>query len=127
MIIIGHRLIPFKPLYIVASIDEIKNTPSNSIVLVEFSEQNVTIIRFCRDNGVEFAVFVKDIIEVALANSFLPKFLLVEKDLAKRAQEFANEYLIDAKILLLETLSSEIEFVATNFIDGIIFEKGIVR
>jgi len=125
MIIIGHNLIDYSFLYMVKNVTSIYSTPPNHTILIKFSQDNVKIIKFCKKNGIEFAVLVKNLTQLAISNAYQPKFLLVRKKLAITAQKFADEYLIDAKILLKSNSYDDIKFVANNFIDGIIFKEGI--
>ena len=127
MIIIGHNLVDYNSLYMVKNVTSIYTTPSNQIVLIKFSLNNVKIMKFCKKNSIEFAVLVKNLTQLAISNAYQPKFLLVKKRLAIIAQKFADEYLTDAKILLKSNSYNDIKFVANNFIDGIIFKEGIKK
>ncbi len=122
MIIIGHKLIESESLYEVKDVDSIAQTLPNSTVLVKFSKKNLKILNFCKKHSIKFAVGVKNLTQIALVNSFNPKYILVKKKLSLDAQKFADDYLIDAKILLISNSYSQIEFVAKNSIDGIIFK-----
>ena len=121
MIIIGHKLIASEILYKIKNVDSIAKTLPNSTVLVKFSTENFKIFNFCKKHSVEFAVEVKNLTQIALVNFFNPKYILVKKKLSLDAQKFADDYLIDAKILFISSSYDEIEFVAKNCIDGIIF------
>ena len=122
MILIGHNLINYKPFYFVDTIEEIKRTESNSTICFYF---NVELINYCRENSLTFGVFVKTIREMILANALEVDYLIVEKEFGVQSQKIADEYLFDAKILLLTEEESDIEFVALNSIDGIIFKNSI--
>ena len=77
MIIIGHPLVDFKPFYKIGDIKSIKNTPPNSVVLFEFNENKISYFRYCRENDISFAVEVKDIKELLIANANKASFALV--------------------------------------------------
>lgn len=125
MIVIGHKFIDYKPFYFVNTIEEIKRTESNSVVVLNFSEENIELLKYCQKNSINFGVFVNRIKEIIFANALGANFLIVEKEFGVQSQKIADEYLFDAKILILGREESDIEFVALNFIDGIIFKNSI--
>jgi hypothetical protein len=124
MILIGHILIESECLYQIRSKDDILNTPSNSTVLFDFEESMVDLCRYCTQNDIEFALFVKDIREVVLSNALDAKYIVCKKKLSKKAQKVAEKYLFDAKILLLGE-EKDIKWAVKSSIDGILFKKGI--
>ncbi|WP_024955276.1 hypothetical protein [Sulfurospirillum arcachonense] len=123
MIIIGHKLIPFKPFYKVTNIEDIKRTPSNSTILFDFINEEV--LEYCKRQDIAFALCVKDIKEACFANALGAKYILTESSLAKEIQDIATEYLFDAKILLHVEDENQIEIAAKKSIDGVVFKKGI--
>lgn len=80
---------------------------------------------YCAKEKVVFALHVKHIKELMLANALGASYFVVDKALAANAQKIADDYLFDGKILLLSHDESEIEFAASHGIDGILFEAGI--
>jgi len=125
MILIGHPYIAFKPFEKIALPEDIAKTSSNATVVFDFNEENVAICDYARENGVSFAVFVKEAKEAIFASSLGASYIICDKTLAKRVQIFADDYLFDAKILLYSNTDDDIEYAAQNSIDGILFEKGI--
>lgn len=124
MIIIGHRLVPFKPFYRISAIENIKNTTPNAIVLFDFS--NESLLQYCTLNAITFAVHVDNLKEACIANAAGAKYLLVDEALALHVQHIANEYLFDSKILLIIKEENHIENAAKSLIDGIILESAII-
>lgn len=123
MLLIGHELIPSEPFYRVVSIEEIAKTPSQAVVLFDFEP---TLSAYCVSQNVSFALHVKHIKELVLANALGATYFIVDKSLALHAQKIADDYLFDGKILLLSNDDNEIEFAASHGIDGILFEAAIV-
>ncbi|WP_331775464.1 hypothetical protein [Sulfurospirillum sp. 1612] len=118
MLIFHHSFIENQQFYKVTSIDEIKNTPPNSIILSDFDK---TIITYAKDQQLTFAIQVTTIVELVLAAASQASFLLVSKGFSTIAQQIADDYMYDAKILLIGNSEEDIEFCALNGIDGIIF------
>ncbi len=125
MIIIGDELLEYNPLYFINSKEDIVATPPKSIVIFEFKKQKIELCRYCRENKVEFALIADEMREVIYSNAFEAKYIICDKKIALSAQKFANEYVIDSKILLYSSDESDLEWVANNAIDGILFEGGI--
>ena len=122
MLLIGHDAIAFKPFYAIHTFEEVQTTPSYSIVLFDF---NTVLAKKCADEKILFALHVKQIKELILANALGASYFIVTKSLALQAQKIADDYLFDGKILLLSNDENDIEFAALHGIDGILFEKGI--
>jgi len=122
MQIFGHDFIKNTKFFFIDKIDNIKNTTPNSILFFEFDKE---IITYCKTQNLVFGVKVKDIKELVLASASDASYLLVDKEFAKQAQNIANEYMYDAKILLISNDENDIELCAKNGIDGIILlEEG---
>lgn len=127
MLLFGHRFIPSNSFYHVLDIDSIANTPPSSVIHVEFSEENLDIIKYARSNQLPTSICCKTITEIIYASSLDASFIVVENDLAKDATTIANEYLFDAKILVLTEEESEIERLALLGVDGVIFPNAIIK
>lgn len=127
MIIFGHRFIDSKNFYHIQSIDAIQNTPSSSIILVDFNETNLDIIEHANLNSIPLAIQVEDITQIIYASSLCAKYILLSKDLAKTAQNLADNYLFDAKILVTVEDEDEIEELALLGVDGVIFSNAVVK
>jgi hypothetical protein len=127
MYIFGHRFIKSDSFYHIACIEAIKNTPSSSVLYLEFSEDNLDIIDFINENQISLALGVNTITEIIYASSLGASYILVPSELALSAQSIANNYLFDAKILVRTEEESEIEELALLGVDGIIFANAIVK
>ena len=118
MQIFGHDFIKNSNFYFIKNPQDIQSTPSNSIILTAFNKEN---IKYCQNQNIVFGVKVNTIKELILASASNASYLLTNKEFAKEAQKIANEYMFDAKILLISANENDIEFCAKNAIDGIIF------
>jgi len=127
MLLYGHKFIPSKNFYHVLNIDAILNTPPNSTIYLKFSQENLEIINHASINNISFALSISNITEAIYAASLGASYILVDRDLAKTIQEIANNYLFDAKILVSIEDEDEIEELALQGIDGIIFSNAIIK
>jgi len=127
MIIIGHRFIPSKNFFHIINIDSIANTPPSSTLFLEFNEENLDIISHLSINDISYALCVRSIREIIYASALNAAYLIVSKELAKDDQKIANEYLFDAKILVKIENDSEIEELAQESIDGVIYSNAIIK
>jgi len=127
MLIYGHRFIKSQNFYHVQSIEAIKNTPASSILLVDFTENNLDIITHITLNSISLALEVKNITEIIYANSLSSSYILVHKNLAKSAQDLAQNYLFDAKILVIIENEEEIEELAILGLDGVILSNAVIK
>ena len=127
MLLFGHRFIPSESFYHIDSIEAIKNTPPSSTLYLAFSEDNLDIIKHANDNNIVFMLSVQNITEIIYASSLSAKFILVPKELAKSAQDIAESYLFDAKIIVKIEDESEIEEMALLGLDGLLFANAIIK
>jgi hypothetical protein len=132
MIMIGHRFIPnflvgHGSFYHVVNEDAINNTPPNSPVLLDYSEKNIETIVYAKQNSVEFCLKVQNVTEIIYASNLGASYILVDKDLAKTAQNLANNYLFDAKVLVMIEDDDEIEELALLGVDGVIYSDAIIK
>ncbi len=127
MLFFGHRFIESENFYHIQSIDAIQNTPPSSIILVDFDEENLDIINHIRANLIPLAMQVQDITQIVYASSFDAKYIILSKEFAKTAQNLADNYLFDAKILVHIENENEIEELALLGVDGVIFSNAIIK
>ncbi len=127
MLLFGHRFIQNESFYHITDIDAISKTPNSSKVFLEFSEDNLDIIDYLNANSVAFVLSVQNITELIYASSLKASYILVQKELAKTAQEIAESYLFDAKILVHLEREKDIEEMALLSIDGILFSDAIIK
>jgi hypothetical protein len=127
MLIFGHRFIKNGLFYHVLDIESITNTPPSSTLYVEFSEQNLDIINHITINSIPLALGVDNITQVIYASSLGASFIITPKELAKTAQDLANNYLFDAKIVVKIDKEDEIEEFALLGVDGVLFANAIIK
>lgn len=120
MIIIGDKLVPFGNIYRVFKVEDIENTPSNSTIVFDFEEEKLT---FSFKNRINCAVVVSCIKEAIYCNSLGVRYIICEKELAIRVQKVAENYMFDSKVLTIIESSDEIESIALNEIDGVIYKE----
>ena len=127
MLLFGHRFIPSESFYHIDSTEAIKNTPPSSTLYIEFSEENLDIIEHANENSIAFMLSVQNVTELIYGSSLSAKFLLVPKELAKSAQDIAESYLFDAKIITKIEKEAEIEEMALLGLDGLLFANAIIK
>jgi hypothetical protein len=127
MLLFGHRFIQNESFYHITDIDAILKTPNSSKVFLEFSEDNLDIIDYLNANSIAFVLSVQNVTELIYASSLKASYILVQKELAKTAQEIAESYLFDAKILVHLEKEKEIEEMALLSIDGVLFSDAIIK
>jgi len=122
MILIGDKLIPFDKIYNISSIEEIKSTKANCIISFRYNEELLT---YASQNDLNYAIIVDSIKEAIYANALNAMYIICNKDLSCSIQKIADNYMFDSKILALISSSEEIEEIAQNEIDGIIYKEVI--
>jgi len=127
MLIFGHRFIDSNPFYHISNIEDISHTPPSSTIYLAFEECNLDIITHANNNDVNMALSVKDISQLMYASSLKARYIIVHKDMAKTAQNIAENYLFDAKILVRIEAENEIEEIALLGIDGVLFTNAVVK
>lgn len=127
MLLFGHRFIDAPHFYHVDDIDAISHTPANSTLLIPFDEANLDIMAHCRENGVRFAVEAASLREAVYAENLGAAYIVVEEPLAKRVQKTAETYLFDAKVLCRIEEEDQIEEMAAEGIDGVLFAGGVIK
>lgn len=127
MILIGHKFIESEKLYHIDAIEAISKTPPNSTLYIFFSEENLDIIKHCNNNAINFALHVNSVTELIYAENLGATYIVVSVQDAKDAQQIANEYLFDAKILATITDEEQIEELAYLGIDGALFTQTIIK
>lgn len=127
MQIFGHRFIESEPFYHIQSIEAILNTPPSSTIFLPFDEKNLDIINHLIQNQITFALEATDIKELIYASALEASFIILPKELLPTAQDIANNYLFDAKVLVMIEDEDDIEEMATIGVDGVIFSNAIIK
>jgi len=120
MILIGDKIIPFEDFFSISSISDIEISKANCTISFGYNEKLLT---YCNQNSLSFAVIVNNIREAIYANCLNAKFIICNKNLAIDVQKIADNYMFDSKILAIIESSNEIEDIALNQIDGIIYKN----
>lgn len=120
MILIGDGLIPYESIVKINQINDIKSTKPNSTLIFDY---DIDLIKYCHDNSLKFAVVIQNIKELIYASKFDTKYIISNKELSKAAQKIAENYMFDAKILVIINSEDEIQWVAQSEIDGAVYTK----
>ena len=127
MLLFGHRFIEYQPFYHIEEIDAIDQTPSNSTLFVKFHESTLDIIEHLQKHDLYFALEVSTLTEVVYAHNLGAQYIIVEQALSKSAQNIAENYLFDAKILCRLESEYLLEEKIIEGIDGVIFSEAILK
>ena len=117
MLIFDKTLTDDLPFFEIISSQDVKSTPPNTIVLFNY---DIELAKYCKDNSILFAMKISNIKELVYANALECSFGFVKKDFAKQAQDIANEYMFDMKIILPIENDEELEWAILNGVDGTI-------
>jgi hypothetical protein len=120
MILIGDKLIPFIDFFNISSIEDIKNTKANSLISFRYNEN---LLSYSFKNELDYAVIVSSITEAIYANSLNATYIICDKKISKDIQKIADNYMFDSKVLALIESNNEIEEIAQNEIDGVIYKN----
>jgi len=74
MLIFGHTYLKSERFYHIHDVDSILQTPSNSLLFIEFDEQNLDVIEYMKDNGLSYALEVKTLKEAIFAEYLNAKY-----------------------------------------------------
>ncbi len=127
MLLFGHPFIDFEPFYHIDEIAEIERTPAKSTLFLHFREENLDIIKHMQQNSLSFALEAANLSEVVYAHNLGAKYILVQENLAKSAQNVAESYLFDAKILCRMKSGTDLDEKIIEGIDGVIFAQAIIK
>jgi len=125
MIIIGHPWIKSQRFCKVFSIEDIKNTKTDDIVLLEPLVDSHSYAEYCQNNSIAYAVVTNTLDNAIFANALGAVYMICEEDAALMIQPIAQEYLFDTRILVLIHDEKEISKIARGGIDGVIFTEAI--
>ena len=120
MLIFDKILTGDLPFFEIISKKDIQSTPPDSVVLFDY---NVELAKYCKNNSILFAMRINSIKELVYANALGCEYAIVKKDLVKTAQNIANEYIFDMKIILPIENDEELEWAVFEGIDGVIRMK----
>ncbi len=121
MLIFGHKWIESPKFYKIETIEDIKDTPPNSTVLLSNLEEYIDIAKYCKKNSISFAIEVNSIKDAIFSNLLNAKYIVASKELAKSIMPIAQNYLFDSLVLAKINSEDEIEEMAKSGIDGVIY------
>ena len=125
MIIVGHPWVKSKKFCKVFSIEEIKTSKPENIVLLEPLVDSYSYAEYCQENNIAYAVVTNSLDDAIFANALGAKFMICEEEMALMITPIAQEYLFDARVLVLIHNEKEISKIARGGIDGVIFAEAI--
>lgn len=120
MILIGDKHIDYEKIEIIKSINDICKTQPNSTLLFDF---DINILKYTSENDLNSAVKVSNIKDVIYSSSLGAKYILPTNEILNQTQKLADNYMFDSKILAIIENSDEIENMALNEIDGVIYKN----
>jgi hypothetical protein len=127
MLIFGHPWLDSPRFVKVFSIAEIEKTRPEEILLLEPLNVSIELAKHCQRNGLRYAVTISDIREGIFANALGAAYVVSEHEQAITLQKIAEDYLFDAKILVLIEDERRIETMVRFGIDGVIFPAAIAQ
>lgn len=127
MLIFGHPYLDSTRFYHIHTIEAITLTPSNALIFIEFSEKNLDIITHMQASEIEFALSVTSLKEALFSEHLGAKYIVCTQEIAKVIQGRAEHYLFDAKVLCRIEDDSEIETLAFEGIDGVIYPDAVIK
>ena len=127
MLIFGHPHLPSETLYHVDGIEAVASTPPGSTLLFAWDETNLDLVNHCRANDLPFALEAASVKEAIFAERVGARYILIENSLAKSVQKVAETYLFDAKVLTRIEHEAQIETMAYEGIDGVLFAEAVVK
>ena len=125
MIIIGHPWIKSNRFFKVFSVEGIKKSQPDDIILLEPLVDSHEYAIHCKENDIPFAVVANTLEDAIFANALGAKYIICEEDDALMIQPIANEYLFDTRVLVLIHSEKEISKIARGLVDGVVFAEAI--
>jgi nicotinate-nucleotide pyrophosphorylase len=119
MQIFGHEWIESEAFYPVDSIEEIEQTPPNSLLQLGTLPASLKVAKHCQANGLRYALEIDIIEEAIFANLLGATYVLANKALAKELMPIAQNYLFDTRVLG-RINKNEIEEMAKSGVDGVV-------
>ena len=127
MLIFGHPWIESPRFVKIFAIEDIEKTGPEDILLLEPLNVSVEIAKYCRDQGLKFAVSVGSVRDCVFVNALGADYIVSEHETAITIQRIADDYLFDTKVLVLIDDDKRIESVIRFSIDGVLLPEAIVQ
>lgn len=125
MILIGHPWIKSPQFCRVFSLEDIKASKPDQVLLLEPLVDSHALAQYCQENALPYAVVINTLDEALYANALGASYAICDEDTALMVQPVAQEYLFDTRILVLIHSEKEISKIARGGIDGVIFAEAI--
>lgn len=126
MLIIGHPWVAHNKFRKIFSADDIKESNTSEIMLLEPLVESHGLAKYCQENDVAFALSVNTLKAAIFANNLGASYIICEADVASIIHPIAEQYLFDTQLLVLISDEKEIENISRLGIDGVIFPEAIV-
>jgi len=110
----------------VTTIEDIKNTPSNSTFVFHYCDSSLEVFNFCKQNNIPYGVIISSIKELIFVSNLKAKYVFT--DILENASEFqkiVNEYLLETKVVYLINSLEEIEQIAKLGIDAVKLKENL--
>ena len=125
MLIVGHPWIKSQKFHKVCSLEDIKKSQADEIVLLETLADSHALAQYCQENGIVYALETTSLDDALFANALGAKYMLCEENMALTIQPIAQEYLFDTRVLVRIDNEKEMTKIAKAGIDGVIFAEAI--
>lgn len=122
MIILGHSLIEFSPIFWIEGSDELKGLNQEQVVGFRFEAELIKSTK-----GFKCAISCNSVPEILLCAGVGAFIIIVPQTLAKVASALAQEYLFDSKIACIINSEDELEIIAKDGVDMAIFKPAIIN
>ena len=122
MIILNDSRFSDEKFFEAKNLEDISNSPNNSTIIFKYNENDLKIYNFCKKNNISYGVEINSLKELIFISNLDAKYALCDIEIAPILQKFADNYLINTKIIVKSHISN-IEHLAKNEIDGIFVLK----
>lgn len=128
MKIIGHPLIPHQDFSKIKSTQDISHVLPDAMIWWEASQdRDCVLARFCQENQIPYAVEIQNLKELLIYTNLDAKYLIAPKKSILPFQSILKEYVLDSLLLCRISEESELEDLALQGIDGVIFESLLLK
>jgi len=127
MLIFGHPHLASESFYHIDGPEAIASTPPGSTVLFAWNGANLDLVAYCGANGIPFALEAASVKDALFAENAGARFILVDTALARSVQKVAETYLFDAKVLTYIEDEDQMEAMAYEGIDGVVFAEAVIK
>lgn len=128
MKIIGHLHIPHQDFSKIKTTQDIDHTLPDVMIWWEASQDSdYSLAHFCQKNQIPYAVKIHNLRELLIYSNLDAKYLIASKESAPLFQSILKEYVLDSLLLCEIEKEDEIEKLALQGVDGVIFESLLTK